>query len=236
MAERFYTNLPLSPGPFTLDGPEAHHLAHVRRIRPGDPITLFNGDGRDWAARAVNLGKRHVEIEVVGCWEPNRELPFQLEVAAALPKGDRAQFLVEKLTEVGVTAFVPLDCERSVVRAGEAKVGKLERYVIEASKQCGRNVLMKIGPSQAWANYVLARPDERRWIAHPQAEIQGRQPTAKATSLRVAIGPEGGYTDGEVAAALANGWEPVSLGPRILRVETAAIALALLAQANRAST
>ena len=103
-----------------------------------------------------------------------------------------------------------------MVRAGESKVEKLERYVIEASKQCGRNVLMRVGPSQTWDKYVVGRPNERRWIAHPQTEKYSPQPVAQATSIRVAVGPERRFTDGEVVAALANGWEPISLGPRIL--------------------
>src|SRR5262245_8562482 len=140
MSERFYINCPLSPGLVELDGPEARHLATVCRLRPGDAVTLFNGDGLEYPARVTQVGKKQVSVEVLAVESPQRELGFPLVVAAPLPKGDRAQFLIEKLTELGVTNFVPLSTARSVVHPRETKIEKLERYVIEASKQCGRNV------------------------------------------------------------------------------------------------
>src|SRR5205823_11771974 len=153
MSERFYVNSPLQPGPVLVTGPEAHHLATVCRLRPGDAVCLFNGDGRQYPAAVVEVGKRAVTLQVQGSTEPRRERGFRLEVAAPLPKGDRAQFLLEKLTELGVTAFVPLRTRRSVVHPGEAKYDKLRRYVIEASKQCGRNVLLEVGPLTDWEDY-----------------------------------------------------------------------------------
>jgi 16S rRNA (uracil1498-N3)-methyltransferase len=230
MSERFYVNLPLSAGPFTLDGPEAHHLAAVCRLRPGDAVCLFNGDGREYPARILKVARREIALEIVGVDEPLRELPFMLEVAAPLPKGDRSQFLVEKLTELGVTAFVPLLCRRSNTHPREAKREKLERHVIEASKQCGRNVLMRIDDLTPWESYA-ARGDAEvlRILAHPyQAEPWAALPK-RSGSVRLAIGPEGGFTEEETALALQHSWRPVHLGPRILRIETATIALATLA-------
>src|SRR5277367_1053671 len=110
MSERFYVNLPLSAGPFNLDGPEANHLATVRRLRPGDAVCLFNGDGHEYPARIMQIGRREIALEILGVEQPQRELAFSLEVAAAMPKGDRGQFLIEKLTELGVTSFIPLLC------------------------------------------------------------------------------------------------------------------------------
>src|SRR5258708_3385826 len=109
MADRFYINCPLAPGLVTLQGSEAHHLATVRRFRPGDAVCLFNGDGREYVAEIVEIGRRDVTVRVTDVATPARELGFRLEVAAALPKGDRAQFLLEKLTELGATSFVPLE-------------------------------------------------------------------------------------------------------------------------------
>src|ERR1700694_2691674 len=108
MSERFYVNLPLALGPFMLDGPEAHHLATVCRLRVGSEVCLFNGDGCEYPARITHAARRQVTLEIVSVEKPQREFPFALEVAAPLPKGDRGQFLIEKLTELGVTAFVPL--------------------------------------------------------------------------------------------------------------------------------
>jgi len=232
MAERFYISSPLAPGPVTLDGPEARHLAAVCRFGPGDHVCLFNGDGREYPACVIGVAKGSVDLQVESVAAPQRELPCRLEVAAPLPKGDRAQFLIEKLTELGVATYRPLECRRSVVHPGDRKLEKLERYVIEASKQCGRNVLMRIEPPAPWGEYATAtRPDERRWLAHPHGAAARRLEKADAKSIRVAVGPEGGFTDEEVALGLAHGWEAIDLGRRILRIETAALALAVLAQA-----
>jgi 16S rRNA (uracil1498-N3)-methyltransferase len=223
MSERFYLNWPLQPGPVTLEGAEAWH-AMVCRLRPGDAVCLFNGDGLEYWARIVEMGRREVSLEIERVATPQRELPFSLEVAAPLPKGDRGQFLIEKLTELGVTSFVPLACERSVIHPGEAKLEKLERYVIEASKQCGRNVLMRIEPLREWKTYVTPREsDEGRWLAHPLGN--STWPQSAPRGGRIAVGPEGGFTDAELAAGREQGWQLVSLGPRILRIETAAIAM-----------
>jgi 16S rRNA (uracil1498-N3)-methyltransferase len=232
MADRFHVNCDLRPGPVLVEGPEAHHLRTVCRRRPGDAVCLFNGDGREYPARVVSLDRRGVTLEVLGIESPQRERGFRLEVAAPLPRGDRAQFLVEKLTEIGVTDFVPLRTTRSVVHPREAKHQKVERHVIEASKQCGRNVLLRVGPLTAWLDYCR-RGDlpARKLLGHPGAMAL---PEAAAVDTVVAVGPEGGFTEEEVEAAQAAGWGLLSLGPRILRVETAAIVLATLAATPQA--
>jgi 16S rRNA (uracil1498-N3)-methyltransferase len=224
MSERFYINWPLAPGPVLLEGPEAHHLATVCRLRPGNAVCLFNGDGHDYPARVVSAARRQVELEVIERLSPDRELPFRLEIAAPLPRGDRAQFLVEKLTELGVTTLVPLSTRRSVVQPREAKLEKLQRHVIEASKQCRRNVLMQVAALADWEEFCWrADLPGRRYLAHP-----GGMPWAPAVRQDTvcAVGPEGGFTDEEVHMAVAAGWRTVDLGPRILRVETAAVVLA----------
>lgn len=227
MSVRFYVNLPLAPGPFVLDGPEAHHLATVCRLRPGSEVCLFNGDGREYPARVTQVARREITLEVTGDNRSERELPFSLEVAAPLPKGDRCQFLIEKLTELGATTFVPLICERSVVHPREGKHTKLDRYVIEASKQCGRNVLMRIADPMAWEDYVsTGDAGDIRILAHPHQTGDLAAVAVGTDRVRLAVGPEGGFTDAEVAAATLRGWHAVVLGPRILRIETAALVLA----------
>jgi 16S rRNA (uracil1498-N3)-methyltransferase len=227
MAERFYVNRALAAGPIALQGPEAHHLATVCRLRPGDRVCLFNGDGREYPAEIIAVARRSVELQVLTVEERRRELGFRLEVAAPLPKGDRAQFLLEKLTELGATVFVPLQTERSVVHPRETKLEKLQRYVIEASKQCGRNVLLRVEGLTNWESYCRrADLPELRILAHPCAASEMRP---SRCDVAVAVGPEGGFAENEVALARAAGWRPVGLGPRILRVETAALALAVLA-------
>jgi 16S rRNA (uracil1498-N3)-methyltransferase len=224
MADRFYTPEPLSPGEFVLTGPEAHHLAVVRRFSAGDRVVLFNGDGRDYPAEVVSPDRKRTLLHVSPPLEVNRELPFPLVVASALPKADRADFLMEKLTELGVTRFVPLLTARSVVVP--KGVEKFERAVIEASKQCGRNVLMAVDPPQKWGDF-LKRTDlpPTRVVLHTGPA--GGMPRRGA--VVVAVGPEGGFADDEVSAAEAAGWVRASLGPRVLRVETAAVAATVLA-------
>lgn len=221
MSERYYVDQPLAPGPVGLAGPEAHHLAVVCRVRAGDRVTLFNGDGRQYLALVTEAGKRGVRLEVEAVEQPSRELGYRLAVAAPLPRGDRAQFLVEKLTELGTTRFVPLKTARSVVHPRE--VDKLRRYVIEASKQCGRNVLMEVAPVIDWTEHARRSDLPRtRLLAHP-----GGEPIAsfRGEDVACAVGPEGGFTDEEVALAREAGWRIVGLGNRILRIETAALAM-----------
>ncbi len=208
-----------------LDGPEAHHLAVVLRLRPGDHVCLFNGDGREYPALVEAAAKRSVQLRVLGVESPARERPGRLEVASALPKGDRAQFLLEKLTELGVTHFVPLQTAYSVVNPREDRLERLHRHVIEASKQCGRNVLMTLEPLTEWSVYVdRADLPARKLLAHPGGSSLERGTPGDDVAL--AIGPEGGFRDDEVERAKAAGWGVVSLGPRVLRIETAALALA----------
>ena len=224
MADRFYVNCPLAPGSARLEGPEAHHLATVCRLRPGDAVYLFNGDGRQYPAIVEAVSRQHVTLEVKGVESPERELGFRLVVAAPLPKGDRAQFLIEKLTELGVTTFVPLRTRHSVVHPHVARLDKLERYVIEASKQCGRNVLLRIGPLTDWETYCRNNDlPALRYMAHPGG-VMDSPPTGQDMAL--AGGPEGGFSTEEVELAVSAGWRSIDLGPRILRVETAPLVLA----------
>jgi 16S rRNA (uracil1498-N3)-methyltransferase len=228
MAERFYTPEPLGPGEFVLAGAEAHHLAAVRRFSPGDRVTLFNGDGSEYLAEVTALAKKSVTLNVLSAVAADRELPFPLVVASALPKGDRAEFLVEKLTELGATRFVPLVTARSVVIPKPSAVEKFARAVVEASKQCGRNRLMAVESPARWEHFVRRHDlPAARFVLHTDGGdtlLLGRGPEGVA----VAIGPEGGFTAEELEAARPGGWRTARLGPRVLRVETAALAAAAL--------
>jgi 16S rRNA (uracil1498-N3)-methyltransferase len=228
LSDRFYTADPLGPGEYALTGPEAHHLAAVRRYAPGDRVTLFNGDGLDYPAEILSVGKRTVSLSVLAPVAVDRELPFPLVIGSALPKGDRADFLVEKLTELGVTRFVPLVTARAIVIPKPSVVEKFTRAVIEASKQCGRNRLMQVDAPQS-LDAFLARTDlpSSRVVLHTGPSLQPLVASREAGAV-VAIGPEGGFTPEEIASALAKGWQTASLGPRVLRMETAAIAAAAL--------
>jgi 16S rRNA (uracil1498-N3)-methyltransferase len=235
MAERFYTSDTLVPGECRLDGAEAHHVA-VRRFVPGDRIKLFNGDGNEYAAEITSVGKKSVVVNVLSTAAVDRELPFPLMIASALPKGDRADYLIEKLTELGVSQFIPLVTARSVVIPKESVVARFRRAVIEASKQCGRNRLMAIDSPMDWPAFLVRSGlPPARVLFHPSGGESwlASQPVG---GIIAAIGPEGGFTDQEVEAAMNAGWKVASLATRILRVETAATVVAgLIALSNPAS-
>jgi 16S rRNA (uracil1498-N3)-methyltransferase len=227
MSNRFYTNCSLAPGPATITGPEAHHLAAVCRVRPGDAICLFNGDGFEYRATVLALSRKEVQVDIQSVESRLRELCFRMEVAAPFPKGDRGQFLIEKLTELGATRYTPLQTQRSVVHPGTGRLDKLERHVIEASKQCGRSVLMQIDPVTAWEDYCRREDLPRlRLLAHPGG---ARSFAPMRQDVAIAVGPEGGFTEQEIATANGSDWQVIDLGPRILRVETAALVLTILA-------
>ncbi len=231
MADRFYTASRLEAGDFVLDGAEAHHMATVRRFKPGDRVILFNGDGGEYPAKIVNAGKKQVVLQVLEREEPRREVPFPIVVGSALPKGDRLDFTLEKLVEVGATRFVPLIAERSVVRPKVEKMDGWRRAVIEASKQCGRNILMEIDKPMSLAEFLTSELPERRFVLHTGNRGERSDPRRAGTAF--AVGPEGGFTDSEIESALAAGWRELSFGPRVLRVETAAVVAASWAAAGQ---
>lgn len=221
MPDRFYTPEALTIGEFTLAGAEAHHLGHVLRVEPGTAIILFNGDGSEHDATVTSVGKRTVTVHVHSSRKVDRERQTQFIVAAAMPKGDRGDFLIEKLTELGVTRFVPLITERTVVVPKPARIESLRRTVIEASKQCGRAVLMTVDEPRQWLDFAASSLPETRVILHPTGEAF---PGIRGDAV-CAIGPEGGFTEAELSLP---GWRLASLGSRILRIETAALAVAAI--------
>jgi 16S rRNA (uracil1498-N3)-methyltransferase len=229
MARRCYSETPIDGDRATLDGSEAHHLLHVLRATPGTEVTLFDGSGCEFDAEVTACKRSTVELAVTARREVDRELPQPLVLGVALPKGDRQRWIVEKSVELGVTRLVPLVTERSEKQGGE----KLGRYVVEASKQCGRNRLMEIAEPVRWSDWLasdqpmggVSDAEPRRWVAHPTGERPKAAQLAERRPSLLAIGPEGGLSDAEVESAVAAGWELVGLGERILRIETAALGL-----------
>jgi 16S rRNA (uracil1498-N3)-methyltransferase len=226
MSERFYLAAPPQAGRAALVGDEARHLSRVLRARIGDEVRVFDGRGGEWIARVAAIGRDDVALDL-GPPVPGRPAPGRsLTLAVALPKGDRQKWLVEKLTELGVARLVPLLTARGVAEATPSAVERLHRGVIEACKQCGRNTLMEIGEPTTLESLAARHPDARRLIAHPDGEPLPGGCAAATQAIVAAVGPEGGFTDDELAAAAQHAFSRVSLGPLILRIETAAIALA----------
>lgn len=212
----------LSPG-------ESHHLATVLRAVPGDRFELFDGRGRRALAEVViadSIASRLVIVAELPAADSDRG---DLVLATAVPKGERFDWLIEKATELGVSRLVPIISARSVVEPRETKLERLRATVIAAAKQCGRTRLMELAPVQSWRQVVDQWiPGMAAVIAHPDggdlATVWGT--ASFETGCFALIGPEGGFTEEEVADAEAAGAIPVSLGPTLLRTETAAIAIA----------
>jgi 16S rRNA (uracil1498-N3)-methyltransferase len=226
MSDRYFVP-PISGDSVLLTGDEAHHLVRVCRLRPGDSIVVFDGSGMECDAEVLEVRRREVVLAITARREVSRELPFALTLGCCLPKGDRARWLVEKATELGVTRFVPLRTERASESARGQESEKLRRWVIEASKQCGRNVLMEVAQPTDWSEFLDAVPsDSIRWLAsRAGSAIRDQRFAACEHGVAIAVGPEGGFSNAEESLAIRRGWAAVSLGPRVLRVETAALAM-----------
>ena len=234
MSYRFYVQPPVSEDEATLAGPEAHHLIHVMRAQVGQEIMLFDGIGAEYQAIVTQLSRQSVTASIRQRREVDRELPFALTLAVALPKGDRQKMLVEKATELGVTKLIPLITERSVAQPTGPALERLRRGVIEACKQCGRNRLLEIcEPRKLGELLATQHASVLRLLAHPSGDPISPIVDRAGGDCELLVGPEGGFSDEEVADALAAGATTVCLGPRILRIETAAIALASIIAASR---
>lgn len=233
MADRYFISSLITGDRARLIDDEARHLTQVMRAKPGDEIVVFDGSGGEWSARIASIERNAVELELLEHLGSNRESAIALTLGVALPKGDRQRWLVEKAVELGVHRLTPLVTERGVAQPVEKALGRLRRAVIEASKQCGRNRLMEISEPLAWDQWCHAEwpdPATAKLISHPRAtqSLSGWLATAGKNfgTIAAAIGPEGGFSEAELDVAHAHGWMAVGLGPRILRVETAAICIA----------
>lgn len=230
MTRRYYhPELPSAGGLIQLTDDEAQHAIRVMRVKAGDQITLFDGRGNQAEAEIISVNRRECHC----CSEPtvaiDRESSLKLHLGIALPKPDRARDLIERLTELGVHSVTPLVAARTQRSPSTSLIDKLRRAVIEASKQCGRNQLMKIHEPQSFSEIMVGgEPITNRWIAHPSGHPLCSLMEDRVEILTVLVGPEGGWTEDEVEAADANGYRGVNLGRRILRIETAAVLIAAI--------
>lgn len=230
--DRFFSPAFATGSTVELDESESHHLAHVLRHDAGDEVELFDGRGTAATARVERVRKRSVTVAITGDLRVDSPPTIELTLGVAAPKGDRLRWLVEKATELGVTSFVPIQCERSVVEPKEARLMKLEQTVLAACKQSGRNTAMSIAVPQTLADFLTNAAPAPRLLAtlggEPIAHWGHRNSASGTRKLFCAIGPEGGFTPHEESLATAAGAQEVSLGGAILRVETAAIAAAAI--------
>jgi 16S rRNA (uracil1498-N3)-methyltransferase len=231
MSRRFFCETPLASVAvgkiIPLNGDEAHHLGRVMRAKVGDEIELFDGLGGSCSGRLTSVTKQTADVELIT--QPELEpLPTtELTLAVALPKGDRQHWLIEKCTELGVSQLIPLSSANSVAEANDNARERMRRWGMEACKQCGRSRLLEIQPPLSMSELRKRFAKHPcRLVAHPGGKELAQVVTKQPATAVVAIGAEGGFIPDEVAALNADGWQSVQLGPQILRIETAAIAVA----------
>ncbi|MBX3621103.1 MAG: 16S rRNA (uracil(1498)-N(3))-methyltransferase [Rhizobacter sp.] len=237
MPPRLYLDQPLHSGS-ALDlpaGPSRH--VQVLRLQPGDALTLFNGQGGEWSAQVQAMGRKAVSVQVLAHDPVERELTHRVRLAIGMPANERMDALVEKATELGAAAIQPLVCERSVLRLhgerAERRQAHWQGVAIAACEQSGRTRVPEIAPVRTLAEWLGLRPvlaGEAAFVLHPRAGSGARLAAGPALFLS---GPEGGLGDAEIALAESVGFQPLSLGPRVLRADTAPLAvLAHLALAS----
>lgn len=221
MAERFY-HPQLQTGEIRLSPEESQHV-RVSRLRVGDDVILFDGQGHEGYGTIVRCDRREVVVRVREIASVSRELTHPLVLCVPLPHGERQRWLVEKATELGVTRLVPIITRFSDAHSRGAKVDRLRRWVIEASKQCGRTLLMTVDTPAEWEQVRASMGGLTRYFCHPSEGFLWEEPPQSPSGMVIAVGPEGGWSEEEVEDARSGGWTVVGLGPTILRVETAAL-------------
>ena len=216
----------------TLDVQEAAHLRDALRLRVGDEAFVFDGAGREFRCVVRESGKRSAALELAEAVAPAQpESPLHLTLAVALLKGEKFEWVVQKATELGVTRLAPLQTARSEARPRDLsqRRERWRRVALAAAKQSGRAVVPEIVECAAFSSFI----DEARGMARFFFSERGGMnlPVGQALSSVVAmVGPEGGWSNEEIALAQNAGWQRVTLGGRILRAETAALAVAVLLQ------
>jgi 16S rRNA (uracil1498-N3)-methyltransferase len=230
MPPRFHVAEPMLAGVELSLPPGAARHVQVLRLQPGDPLTLFNGEGGEWQAEVVQMGRSEVRVRPQAHVAIDRELAIHVTLALGMPANERMDALVEKATELGVAAIQPLMTERSVLRLSGERADKKQAHwqgvAASASEQCGRTRVPLIAPVRSLADWLRGLPPVaggRRFVLSLRTP-EPLQAEAGA-ALTFLSGPEGGLSEAEETAAAACGFAPASLGPRVLRADTAPLAV-----------
>ncbi|NPV26859.1 MAG: 16S rRNA (uracil(1498)-N(3))-methyltransferase [Firmicutes bacterium] len=224
----------ITPTEVRISGDELNHLTRVLRLGPGDEVEVFDGVGNAYLVKLTHLSAQEAAGQIIRLLDRKTEPPIQVVLVQGLPKGDKMDLIVQKCTELGVTRILPVETERVVVRLtpekGRERQRRWQRIALEAAKQCRRDRVPVIEPITTWAQALQNLPDSV-WGLLPWEEERrcGLKSLLRQTGLTpklvyVFIGPEGGLSSSEIEAAISAGVICVSLGPRILRTETAGLA------------
>jgi 16S rRNA (uracil1498-N3)-methyltransferase len=216
-------------GVFNAPAEQAHHVAHVLRLAPGEAIVVFDGRGREYPATIERIAKSGVTVRVGEASLVDRESPLPVTLAQGISSGDRMDYTIQKAVELGVHTIQPLATERSVVRLSSERavkrVAHWQAVAVAACEQCGRNRVPDVLPVAPLTNWLVRiAADVRRLTLMPDAPRALREIGRPSAPVVLLVGPEGGLAPREDADAQGAGFEPVRLGPRVLRTETAALA------------
>ena len=230
MSQRFFLSQTPTDDTATLAGDEARHLSRVMRVKAGDPVELFDGQGTSWSATVTCIERNEVTLRIDAKYTDKISQQPVITLAVALPKGERQKWLIEKITELGTDYLIPLTTSRSVAQPTSAAISRLKRGVVEACKQSKRNRLLEITPSQSLDTLLSTASTRMRILACPMSSDSMQSVlSTPIDEILIVIGPEGGFTEEELALSRAHDFQHMSLGQNILRIETAAIAAAVLA-------
>ncbi len=223
----------------TLTNEEVHHLSRVKRHKTGDRIRVVDGQGSAYEVEIISLSKTRAEGLILETRRRTAEPASELTLVPAMIKGERFDWVIEKCVEIGVHRIIPLYSENTIMKAGSGKLSRWRRVAVGAMKQCGRTLLPEITDPKSFKQVCLMGAEcSLRVIAHAGSgsrDLPPSEPVPPGIRKGIAlVGPEGGFTDDEIAMAVDNGYTPVSLGPRRLRAETASVVLSaiLLSQWN----
>jgi 16S rRNA (uracil1498-N3)-methyltransferase len=230
---RLYVDLELTTQSLLNLPHEVVRHIQVLRLRENQEITLFNGDGYNYQAKLLTLAKREAQVAITTKIPNCVESTYEVSLYMALIANDKFDLVVQKAVELGVTQIVPINCQHTQRFKAEKISAKLEHWqkiVIAASEQCGRSRLAQIAPPSEFSQALTQANAELKFILSPYHH--SKLTPVQVASMALMIGPEGGFTAEEITLAVQAGFQPLKLGPRILRAETAAIAGLSLIQAT----
>ena len=225
---RIHCDVTLGPGAqFALPPDAAQHVARALRLKEGDTVTVFDGLGGEYPATLTRVERGRVDVKLGQHQPVEREASVAVGLVQALPEADKMDWIVQKAVELGVAWVQPVVAERSVVRLSgeraERRQAHWRRVAVAACEQCGRDRVPDVRATLAFTSWLAAPTDVQRWMLTPGAQPLVTMP-APAAPLELVIGPEGGLSEREHDLALSRSCIPVSLGPRVLRTETASLA------------
>jgi 16S rRNA (uracil1498-N3)-methyltransferase len=234
---RTYVDAPLAVGAtVTLSESATAHLVRVLRLGLGEACTVFNGEGADYDGHLVSINKRGAEVELMARREVDVESPLRITLVQGVARGEKMDWVLQKATELGVTAITPVLTERTEVKLDAERSEKRMQHwrgvIAAACEQCGRSRLPTLVAPVALRDWLVTGP-ATGWYLNPKGEHSLRDLPTDAQAMTLVIGPEGGLSERDLGMLRASGFTGLRLGPRILRTETAGLAAIAAVQALR---